>query len=174
VNGLLLFTIVFMVWMLIVVAKSVVVVPEGHAYVVERLGRFDRALPAGLHVVVPFVDVVRHRHVLAEETLLVPNEACRTSDDRHVWIDAAVTIKVVNPQRASYETADYRQAISQLARVTLRQQISRLDLDHAFADQADVSAAVAKHLGAATETWGVAVLRHDVTDISRHKKESAA
>ena len=166
-----------MVWMTVLAvaaARSVTIVPQQHAYVVERLGRYHTTLEAGVHLRVPFIDVVRHKHALAEQTIAVPGEACRTRDDRQVWIDGLVAVKVVDGRKASYETSDYRAAIGQLARTVLRRRVADVELDRLHADRDVTCTAIAADLRAAADGWGVAVLRYDMTDISRHKKESAA
>jgi len=166
-----------LVWMavlIIVAMRSVWIVPEQHAHVVERLGRYDKTLYAGLHILVPFVDAVRHKHSLAEQTIAVPGEPCRTRDDRQVWIDGLVTAKVADPRKASYETADYRAAAGQLARTILRRRVAEVELDRLHAGRDVTCAAIAADLRAAVDAWGIAVIRYDMTDISRHNKESAA
>jgi len=159
---------------LIVLGLTARIVPQQHVFVVERLGRYSHSLGAGFHVLFPLVDVVRHKHSLAEQTLAVPAEACRTRDERQVWIDGAVVMRITDPRKASYDVADYRAAIQQFARTTLRRRIADLDLDRLHADRDAVCAAIAADLRPAAGAWGVAVLRYEMTDISRHNKESAA
>ena len=166
--------IVCLLLLLVVVSQAVVRVPQGHAYVVERLGRYHRTLGAGRHVVVPLLDRVRHRHPLAEQTIAVPSEPCRTRDDRQVWIAGLVAARVSDARKASYETADVRAAVGQLARTMLRRRVADVELDRLHADRVVTCAAIAADLRAAAGAWGVAVLRYDMTDISRHNKESAA
>lgn len=170
----LLVPLVWVTMLIILAARSLRVVPEQHAYVVERLGRYFSTLQAGVHILVPFVDAVRHKHSLAEQTIAVPGEACRTRDERQVWIDGLVTAKVADPRRASYETTDYRAAVGQLARTILRRRVADVELDRLHADRDVTCAAIAADLRTAAGAWGVAVLRYDMTDISRHHKESAA
>lgn len=173
-NPALIVAIVWLLLLAVVLSRAIVVVPEGHAYVLERLGRYDRTLGAGLHVVVPFVDVVRHQHALAEQAIAVPGEACRTRDERQVWIDGLVTANVADARKASYETADYRAAVGQLARTILRRRVADVELDRLHADRDVTCASIAADLRAAVDAWGIAVIRYDITDISRHNKESAA
>ena len=159
---------------LLVLARSAILVPEQHAYVVERLGRYERTLDPGLRILVPFIDRVRDRHVLAEQAIAVPNEGCRTRDDRQVWIDGLVTARVADARKASYETADYRAAAGQLARTILRRRVAGVELDRLHADRDVTCASIAADLRGAAEAWGLAVIRYDMTGISRHNKESAA
>jgi regulator of protease activity HflC (stomatin/prohibitin superfamily) len=173
-EGALIVFIVVALLVLLVIYRTAVVVPQQSAYVVERLGRYENTLEAGFHVIAPFIDAIRHKHSLAEQTLAVPTEGCRTRDDRQVWIAGAVAMKITNARKASYEVADYRAAIQQLARTTVRQRVADVELDRLHADRDALCAAVAADLRPAADAWGIAVLRYDMTDISRHNKESAA
>jgi regulator of protease activity HflC (stomatin/prohibitin superfamily) len=157
-----------------VAAAGLVIVPPGHAYVTERLGRYDQTLTAGMHVLVPFVDSVRFKHSLGEQTIAVPNEACRTRDEGRVWIDGAVTLRIADARLASYEVADYRAAAAGLARTALRRCIAAVDLDRLHADRLATGRAIVEDMQAAANAWGLTVLRYDLIDIRRHNKESAA
>jgi regulator of protease activity HflC (stomatin/prohibitin superfamily) len=121
---------------IVVVGRSAVIVPAGSAYVVERLGRYQRTLGPGFNVVVPLVDAVRFRHSLGEQAIPHAAPECRTRDARPVWVAGRVTVTISQPQKASYQ--------------------------------------VAADLRPAADAWGVAVVRYEITDISRHNKESAA
>ena len=159
---------------LIVLGLTARIVPQQHVFVVERLGRYSHSLGAGFHVLFPLVDVVRHKHSLAEQTLAVPAEACRTRDDRQVWVDGAVVIRITDPRKASYDVADYRAAIRQVARTTVRRRVADVELDRLHADRDAICAATAADLRPVADAWGITVLRYDMTDISRHNKETAA
>jgi len=159
---------------LMVIGLTAIRVPEQHAYVVERLGRYDRTLEAGFYLAFPLVDAVRHRLSLAEQALAVPTEACRTRDDRQVWVDGAVVIRITDPRKASYDVADYRAAIRQVARTTVRRRVADVELDRLHADRDAICAATAADLRPVADAWGITVLRYDMTDISRHNKETAA
>jgi regulator of protease activity HflC (stomatin/prohibitin superfamily) len=174
VNGPLVFAIAIALFALILISRTAVRVPQGQAFVVERLGRYDQTLSTGFHILFPGLDAVRFRCPLGEQTVAVPGEECRTRDDRQVWVDATVALKVVDPRRASYDIADYRAGIVQLARTAVRRQVAGVELDQAFASRDAISAGVVRELAKVAETWGVAVLRHEIADISRSKKESAA
>jgi regulator of protease activity HflC (stomatin/prohibitin superfamily) len=91
---------------LIVIAKTAVVVPQQSAYVVERLGRFHAILNAGFHVLLPFVDAIRYRHSLKETAVDIPAQVCITRDNVQVGVDGVLYLKVLNPERASYGISD--------------------------------------------------------------------
>ena len=86
---------------LVIVAKTAIVVPQQSAYVVERLGRFSAILNAGFHVLLPFVDVIRYRHSLKEIAVDIPAQVCITRDNVQVGVDGVLYLKVLNPERAS-------------------------------------------------------------------------
>jgi regulator of protease activity HflC (stomatin/prohibitin superfamily) len=151
---------------LIVVAKTAVVVPQQSAYVVERLGRFHGILNAGFHVLLPFVDVIRYRHSLKELAVDIPAQVCITRDNVQVGVDGVLYLKVLNPERASYGIADYMFAISQLAQTTLRSEVGKIDLDRTFEERTNINTQVVSELDKASEAWGVKVLRYEIKNIT--------
>jgi regulator of protease activity HflC (stomatin/prohibitin superfamily) len=151
---------------LIIVAKTAVVVPQQSAYVVERLGRFHGILNAGFHVLLPFVDVIRYRHSLKETALDIPAQVCITRDNVQVGVDGVLYLKVLNPERASYGISDYLFAISQLAQTTLRSEVGKIDLDRTFEERTNINTQVVSELDKASEAWGVKVLRYEIKNIT--------
>jgi regulator of protease activity HflC (stomatin/prohibitin superfamily) len=151
---------------LIIVAKTAVVVPQQSAYVVERLGRFHAILNAGFHVLLPFVDVIRYRHSLKEIAVDIPAQVCITRDNVQVGVDGVLYLKVLNPERASYGIADYMFAISQLAQTTLRSEVGKIDLDRTFEERTNINTQVVSELDKASEAWGVKVLRYEIKNIT--------
>jgi regulator of protease activity HflC (stomatin/prohibitin superfamily) len=157
---------VMVIVLIIIIAKTVIVVPQQSAYVVERLGRFAGVLQAGLHFLVPIIDVVRYRHSLKEAALDIPAQVCITRDNVQVGVDGILYLKVLNPERASYGIADYHFAISQLAQTTLRSEIGKIDLDKTFEERMNINAQVVQELDKASEPWGVKVLRYEIKNIT--------
>jgi regulator of protease activity HflC (stomatin/prohibitin superfamily) len=151
---------------LIVVAKTAIVVPQQSAYVVERLGRFHGILNAGFHVLLPFVDVIRYRHSLKETAIDIPAQVCITRDNVQVGVDGVLYLKVLNPERASYGISDYLFAITQLAQTTLRSEVGKIDLDRTFEERTNINTAVVSELDKASESWGVKVLRYEIKNIT--------
>ena len=151
---------------LIIIAKTAVVVPQQSAYVVERLGRFAGVLQAGFHILIPFMDVIRYRHSLKEAAYDIPAQVCITRDNVQVGVDGILYLKVLNPERASYGIADYIFAISQLAQTTLRSEIGKIDLDRTFEERMNINAQVVNELDKASEPWGVKVLRYEIKNIT--------
>jgi regulator of protease activity HflC (stomatin/prohibitin superfamily) len=151
---------------LLIIAKTAVVVPQQNAYVVERLGRYWGTLGAGFHVLWPFLDVIRYRHSLKEAAFDIPAQVCITRDNVQVGVDGVLYLKVLNAERASYGISDYLFAISQLAQTTLRSEIGKIDLDKTFEERTNINLSVVTELDKASEPWGVKVLRYEIKNIT--------
>ena len=158
----------------IVIAKTAVVVPQQSAYVVERLGRYSSTLNAGFHLLVPFLDAIRYRHSLKETAMDIPEQICITRDNVQVSVDGILYLKVLNPERASYGISDYRFAITQLAQTTLRSEIGKIELDRTFEMRTNINTQVVNELDKASDRWGVKVLRYEIRNITPPKDILAA
>jgi len=151
---------------LIGIVKAIRVVPQQHAWVVERLGRFYGVLAPGLNFVVPFLDRVAYRHDLRETPLDVPPQVCITKDNTQLQVDGILYYQVTDPRLASYGSTNYVLAITQLAQTTLRSVIGRMELDRTFEERDQINAAVVSALDAAAANWGVKVLRYEIKDLT--------
>src|SRR5512138_1331984 len=107
VSGAFIVAVVLAVLVLIVIAKTAVVVPQQNAFVVERLGRFHGSLGAGFHILMPFVDVIRYRHSLKETAIDIPEQICITRDNVQVGVDGVLYLKVLDASKASYGISNY-------------------------------------------------------------------
>jgi regulator of protease activity HflC (stomatin/prohibitin superfamily) len=165
-TGGLVLVFVLAILVLIVIARTAVVVPQQSAYVVERLGRYHATLGAGFHVLLPFVDSIRYRHSLKEAAVDIPAQVCITRDNVQVGVDGVLYLKVLNPERASYGISDYLFAISQLAQTTLRSEVGKIDLDKTFEERTNINTAVVSELDKASDAWGVKVLRYEIKNIT--------
>ncbi|MGE0469527.1 MAG: Paraslipin [Candidatus Nitrospira kreftii] len=161
--------IILSVIVLIVIAKTAVVVPQQSAYVVERLGKYSSTLDAGFHILVPFIDVIRYRHILKESAVDIPEQICITRDNVQVHVDGILYMRVLNPERASYGISDYHFALSQLAQTALRSEIGKIELDRTFEARTTINAQVVNELDKASEPWGVKVLRYEIKNITPPK-----
>jgi regulator of protease activity HflC (stomatin/prohibitin superfamily) len=157
---------VLAILVLIIIAKTAIVVPQQSAYVVERLGRYHATISAGFHVLLPFVDSIRYRHSLKESAVDIPAQVCITRDNVQVGVDGVLYLKVLNPERASYGISDYMFAISQLAQTTLRSEVGKIDLDRTFEERTNINTQVVSELDKASESWGVKVLRYEIKNIT--------
>jgi regulator of protease activity HflC (stomatin/prohibitin superfamily) len=163
---LLIIAVIFAIFVLRVFFKTAVVVPQQNAFVVERLGRFSGVLDAGFHILVPFVDVIRYRHVLKEQAFEIPEQVCITKDNVQVAVDGILYLKVLDPERASYGIANYNFALTQLAQTTLRSEMGKIDLDKTFEERSHINAQVVAEVDKASESWGVKVLRYEIKNIT--------
>ncbi len=154
---------------LIFIFKSIKVVPQQTAYVVERLGRYHGTLAPGLNIVVPFVDRLAYRHELKEIPLDVPSQICITRDNTQLQVDGILYFQVTDPKLASYGSSDYILAISQLAQTTLRSVIGKMELDKTFEERASINHTVVAALDEAAANWGVKVLRYEIKDLTPPK-----
>ncbi|OVE82755.1 paraslipin [bacterium K02(2017)] len=160
------FAIFLVVFALITVLKTITIVPQQHAYVVERLGKFHSTLHAGLHIVIPFIDRIAYKHSLKEIVLDIDEQVCITKDNVQVGIDGVIFFIVMDPKSASYGVANYVPAIVQLAQTTLRSEIGRIDLDRTFLERGQINSSVVEAVDQATDAWGVKVLRYEIKSIT--------
>ena len=154
---------------LIVIAKTAIVVPQQSAFVVERLGAYSGTLNAGFHILIPFLDVIRYKHSLKEQSIDIPEQVCITRDNVQVAVDGVLYLKVLNAERASYGISDYLFAITQLAQTTLRSEVGKIELDRTFEERTNINVAVVSELDKASEPWGVKVLRYEIKNITPPK-----
>jgi regulator of protease activity HflC (stomatin/prohibitin superfamily) len=159
---------------MILISKIVRVVPQQQAWVVERLGKYNETLGAGLHILWPFLDTVRYKHSLKEIALDVPEQVCITKDNVQVAVDGVLYFKILNPERASYGISDYSWAIQQLAQTNLRSEIGKIDLDRTFEERTNINSQVVQEVDKASESWGVKVLRYEIKNITPPKDVLAA
>ncbi len=161
-----LFTLALFGVALIVIIRAIRVVPQQHAWIVERLGRFYAVLEPGLNFVIPFVDRVAYRHDLREIPLDVPSQVCITRDNTQLQVDGILYFQVTDPKLASYGSSNYIVAITQLAQTTLRSVIGRMELDRTFEEREQINANVVAALDEAATSWGVKVLRYEIKDLT--------
>ena len=157
---------VILVAAIVFVARTFKIVPQQNAWVVERLGKFDRTLTPGLKFIVPFIERVAYRHSLKEVPLDVPSQICITKDNTQLQVDGILFFQVTDPMRASYGSSDYLTAITQLAQTTLRSVVGKMELDKTFEERDLINASVVNALDEAALTWGVKVLRYEIKDLT--------
>jgi regulator of protease activity HflC (stomatin/prohibitin superfamily) len=161
-----LFTVALLVVAIIVIVRAIRVVPQQHAWIVERLGRFNGVLEPGLNFVIPFVDRIAYKHDLREIPLDVPSQICITRDNTQLQVDGILYFQVTDPKLASYGSSNYVVAITQLAQTTLRSIIGRMELDKTFEERDQINASVVTALDQAAASWGVKVLRYEIKDLT--------
>ena len=151
---------------LVFVFKTINVVPQQHAWVVERLGKYHATLAPGLNIVVPFVDRIAYKHVLKEIPLDVPPQVCITKDNTQLQVDGILYFQVTDAMRASYGSSNYIQAITQLAQTTLRSVIGRMELDKTFEERDHINTTIVNAIDESAANWGVKVLRYEIKDLT--------
>jgi len=148
------------------VVEGVRIVPQQYAYVVERLGRFHAVLEPGLNLIIPFLDRVAYTHSLKEVPLDVPEQVCITKDNTQLAVDGVQYYQVTDPRLASYGSANYIAAITQLAQTTLRSVIGKMELDKTFESREDINRHIVAALDEAGRNWGIKVLRYEIKSLT--------
>jgi regulator of protease activity HflC (stomatin/prohibitin superfamily) len=163
-------TLALFIVVVIVIAQAIRVVPQQHALVIERWGRFHAVLAPGLNFVVPFVDRVAYRHDLREIPFDVPSQICITKDNTQLQVDGILYFQVTDPKLASYGSSNFMVAITQLAQTTLRSVIGKMELDRTFEERDHINGLVVAALDQAAGNWGVKVLRYEIKDLTPPKE----
>ncbi|GJI94088.1 SPFH domain-containing protein [Duganella vulcania] len=163
-------TFIIFILALVFVFKTINVVPQQHAWVVERLGKYHATLGPGLNIVIPFVDRVAYKHVLKEIPLDVPPQVCITKDNTQLQVDGILYFQITDAMRASYGSSNYISAITQLAQTTLRSVIGRMELDKTFEERDHINTAIVNAIDESAANWGVKVLRYEIKDLTPPKE----
>lgn len=156
---------VMAVLIVVIIMKTAVIVPQKNEYIVERLGKYNKTLSAGFHILVPFLDRVAYKYHLKEEVFDIPSQTCITRDNVTVEVDGLIYLQVMDSKLAAYGINDYRMASSQLAQTTLRSCIGKIDLDKTFEERETINGQVVDSIDQAAQAWGIKVLRYEVKDI---------
>ncbi len=160
--GLFVLILLFVVLLLV---KTVRIIPQARAGIVERFGKYKETLPAGLNVVVPFVDRVRYLIDLREQVVSFPPQPVITEDNLVVSIDTVIYFQVTDPVAATYEIANYIQAIEQLTMTTLRNIVGGMDLEETLTSRDQINSGLRGVLDEATGKWGIRVNRVELKGI---------
>ncbi|WP_423197028.1 MULTISPECIES: SPFH domain-containing protein [unclassified Cupriavidus] len=161
---------IVLVGAIVLIAKCIKIVPQQHAWVLERLGRYHATLTPGLTIVVPFIDRVAYKHSLKEIPLDVPSQVCITKDNTQLQVDGVLYFQVTDPMKASYGSSNFVVAITQLSQTTLRSVIGKLELDKTFEERDFINHSVVNALDEAAANWGVKVLRYEIKDLTPPKE----
>ena len=158
-------TVLFIV-ALVFVFKTINVVPQQHAWVVERLGKYHATLAPGLNIVIPFIDRIAYKHSLKEIPLDVPPQVCITRDNTQLQVDGILYFQITDAMRASYGSSNYLAAITQLAQTTLRSVIGKMELDKTFEERDHINTTIVNAIDESAANWGVKVLRYEIKDLT--------
>ncbi|KAF5669003.1 cell division cycle 20 cofactor-apc complex [Fusarium heterosporum] len=140
-------------------------VPQQTAWIVERMGKFNRILEPGLAILVPFIDRIAYVKSLKEVAIEIPSQSAITADNVTLELDGVLFTRVFDAYKASYGVEDAEYAISQLAQTTMRSEIGQLTLDHVLKERAALNTNITAAINDAAEAWGVTCLRYEIRDI---------
>ena len=163
-----------LIFIVVALVRSVRIVPQSQAYVIERLGRFQAVFYGGFHLLVPFVDRVASRIDLREQVANFPPQSVITADQAMVSIDSVIYYQITDPRNATYEVANFIQAIEQLTATTLRNLIGSLDLEQTQTSRDSINKQLRGVLDEATGTWGIRVTRVELKSIEPPPRVLAA
>lgn len=150
---------------IVLVKTSIRFVPQNRAYVVERFGKYNKTMEAGLNFLVPFIDKVGYDRSLKEQAVDVPSQSAITRDNISLVVDGVLYLKVLDPYKASYGVDDYVYAVTQLAQTTMRSEIGKIELDKTFEEREALNTNIVAAINEAAGPWGVQVLRYEIKDI---------
>ncbi|PHH74929.1 hypothetical protein CDD83_4476 [Cordyceps sp. RAO-2017] len=140
-------------------------VPQQTAWIVERMGKFNRILEPGLAILMPFIDRIAYVKSLKESAIEIPSQSAITADNVTLELDGVLYTRVFDAYKASYGVEDAEYAISQLAQTTMRSEIGQLTLDHVLKERAALNTNITAAINDAAEAWGVTCLRYEIRDI---------
>jgi len=157
---------VFVVFVVVLLLKTAVVVPQRNEFVVERLGKYRTTLEAGFHILIPFLDRIAYKRSLKEEPIDIPAQTCITADNVTMEVDGILYLQVVNSRQSAYGIDNYHFASSQLAQTSLRSAIGKISLDNTFEARETLNQQVVEALDEAAQNWGIKVLRYEIKDLT--------
>jgi len=146
--------------------KGIKMVPQQSAWIVERLGKFNQTLIAGLHFIIPYVDKVAYKHSLKEEAVDIPSQSAITRDNVTLIIDGILYLKITDPKQASYGVQNPRYAVTQLAQTTMRSELGKMTLDKTFEERESLNINIVQAINEASTVWGIQCLRYEIKDIT--------
>ncbi|WP_432455322.1 SPFH domain-containing protein [Agarivorans sp. QJM3NY_29] len=155
-----------LIFALFVLKSSIKFVPQNEAWVIERFGKYQSTKEAGLNFLLPMIDQVAARRTLKEQAFDIPSQAAITKDNISLTVDGVLYFRVLEPYKATYGVEDYVFAITQLAQTTMRSEIGKIELDKTFEERDTLNAEIVNSINEASASWGVAVMRYEIKDIT--------
>ncbi|MCC8462167.1 MAG: paraslipin [Rickettsia endosymbiont of Ecitomorpha arachnoides] len=156
---------IFSIIAILVIIQMVKVVPQQQAWVVEKLGKFDKVLQPGLNLLIPVIQRIAYRHTLKEEAIDVTAQTAISNDNVTLSIDGVLYVKIIDPMAASYGVNNPYYAITQLAQTTMRSEIGKLPLDRTFEERETLNVAIVAAINQAAINWGIQCMRYEIKDI---------
>jgi regulator of protease activity HflC (stomatin/prohibitin superfamily) len=155
----------FAVLSIVLLKSSIKFVPQNSAFVVERFGKYNKTMVAGLNFLMPFIDKIAYDRSLKEQAVDVPSQGAITRDNITLVVDGVLYLKVLDPYKASYGVDSYVYAVMQLAQTTMRSEIGKMELDKTFEERESLNVNIVQQINEAASPWGVQVLRYEIKDI---------
>lgn len=153
-------------FIIVIFLKTIRIVPQRSAFIVERLGKYKTTFDAGFHILIPFIDKIAYKLSLKEHAIDVESQTCITKDNIAVEVDGILYLQVIDPKKAAYGIDNYRFASTQIAQTTMRSIIGKLELDRTFEERETINASIVEAVDVASDPWGVKVTRYEVKNIT--------
>lgn len=155
-----------LVMLAILALRCVYVVNEKDVYVIERLGRYQRELTAGIHFIIPILDRVAYKLTTKEEAMELPAQTAITKDNISLQIDGVLYFKVIEAHKACYGVEDYAFVVENMAQTTMRAEIGKLELDKTFSERDILNSKIVEAINKASVAWGVQVMRYEILNLT--------
>jgi regulator of protease activity HflC (stomatin/prohibitin superfamily) len=155
----------FIVLVLILLKSSIKFVPQNHAYVIERFGKFQSTKEAGLNFIMPFIDRISADRSLKEQAVDIQEQSAITKDNISLMVDGVLYFRVMDPYKATYGVEDYAFAVTQLAQTTMRSELGKMELDKTFEERDVLNTNIVTSINQAAGPWGIQVMRYEIKDI---------
>jgi len=149
--------------------KGIKIVPQQEAWIIERMGKYDRKLEPGLEILLPYIERVAYKHSLKERAVDVAEQHAITKDNVTVLLDGVIYIKIIDPVAASYGVHDPIYACIQLAQTTMRSEIGKMSLDKTFEERDQLNVNIVEAINHAAENWGIQCMRYEIRNITPPK-----
>ncbi len=150
----------------IIIIKGIAIVPQSNAYIIERLGKYNRTLEGGFHIIIPIIDSVRAKLTKQEQIINIPEQNVITRDNVNISVDGIVFIQVEDAKQATYGIVDFKNALANLSTTTLRAEIGQLALDETLSSRDTLNRKILQAIDEASSKWGVKTMRVELRDIS--------
>lgn len=158
--------ILFIILAIVIIAKTVKIVPQQEIWIVERLGKYNKNMDAGFNILIPFVDKIAYKHSLKERAIDISAQSAITKDNVTLSLDGILYIKVLDPKQASYGVENPGYAVTQLAQTTMRSEIGKLTMDTTFSERDALNINIVESINEAAIAWGVQCMRYEIKDIT--------
>jgi regulator of protease activity HflC (stomatin/prohibitin superfamily) len=152
--------------LLVLLVKTIKIVPQQQAWIIERLGKFQSIKIAGLNLIIPFIDNVAYKHTLKEQAIPIHSQSAITKDNVTLDLDGVIYVRIMDPKFASYGVSDPYFALTQLAQTTMRSEIGKMDLDKTFEEREKLNHNIVNALNEASSAWGIQCMRYEIKDIT--------